>query len=76
MKYAGWRLPEKDSLGNLLCPFRGTRNCGKWDETSGVFVKTTVFLKTEKFGHLCWPRKNGVLLLGGDKSPKERFKRT
>ena len=60
--------------GNLLCPFNGLNNkCAKWVDTLGKFVQADVVLEVKRTGHLCWPRKNGVLLLGGYYYPKERF---
>ena len=45
----------------------------RWVEQLGKFVKAGVTLKQLRSQHLCWKRKNGVLLLGGENSPKGRL---
>ena len=60
---------------------RGYNNkfCAKWSDVLGKFVKADVLLKYERYGSVCWARKNGILLLGGfDKitNSKGGFKRS
>merc|ERR1712156_1230501 len=56
--------------GNLLCYYNNYNQCARWVEQLGRFVKADVTLKQYRYQHLCWERENGVLLLGGSKSPK------
>ena len=62
--------------GNLFCTAGSSysRTCWKWVKELAWFVKTNVNLRQQRSSHICWSNDNGVLLLGGAYSSKERFK--
>ena len=55
--------------GGLLCggQYGTMKSCLKLGPSG--FVKTTVSLRQSRVHHLCWNVPEGVLLLGGSKSP-------
>ena len=61
--------------GGLLCGFTDYKNCARWDDALGKFVKAAVHLIEKRQFHICrerdLQRKTGnVTLLGGPHSPK------
>ena len=56
--------------GHLLCGgYSSSTSCLLLNPTTGQFTTTSVTLRQERYGHLCWEGDEGdVLLMGGEDS--------
>ena len=68
-----WGRSGHTFCGGLICGgrrhhYNNERTCHKFGQ-NGQFVRANVSLQQPRKHHLCWNVPEGVLLLGGDRSP-------